>query len=129
MKKTATALILAMLFAAAGESLAARSGRSGGHSGARHSGFHSHHSAPRARIGVVVGAPVFFYAVPPPGYYPPLLATSEQPIVYVEQGTAAGAQAQPAGSWYFCAGAQAYYPYVQECAEGWQPVAPIPPAY
>jgi hypothetical protein len=128
MKTTATVLILAMLFAAAGESLAASSGRSGGHSGARHAGPHSHHAAPRARIGVVVGAPVFFYSAPWPGYYPPLPSAPAQPIIYVEQGSA-GVDAQPAGSWYFCAGAQAYYPYVNECPEGWQPVAPIPPAY
>jgi hypothetical protein len=57
-----------------------------------------------ARGGVVVGAsvvaPVVVYAVPPP----------------------------PPSYWYYCASAAAYYPYVQQCPEGWQPVVPQPPA-
>jgi hypothetical protein len=28
------------------------------------------------------------------------------------------------GPWYYCASANAYYPYVAECPEGWQTVAP-----
>ena len=38
---------------------------------------------------------------------------------------APGAQQAPA--YYFCHSANAYYPNVKECAEGWQPVSPRPP--
>jgi hypothetical protein len=33
--------------------------------------------------------------------------------------------------WYFCAGANAYYPYVAACPGGWQvvPASPPPPPY
>ena len=37
------------------------------------------------------------------------------------------AQPQPQGDWYFCANSNAYYPYVRECAGGWQRVPPTPP--
>jgi hypothetical protein len=40
-----------------------------------------------------------FYPGPAPGYAPP-------------------------GMWYFCPALGAYYPYVQECPSGWQPVQP-----
>jgi len=51
----------------------------------------------------------------------------QQPTVYVEQPPAPQAQPhQPAGWWYYCADAAAYYPYVKECPAGWQRVAPRP---
>lgn len=31
------------------------------------------------------------------------------------------------GTWYYCESAGDYYPYVTECAEGWQPVPAVPP--
>ena len=133
MKWAAIALTLVMmvLVDVASESALARSGRSGGgHSGGRHSvgtraGGH-HFVAPRPHIGVFVRAPAYFYYPPPVYYYPPLLATPSPPPIYLEQGTVPGAEMQSAGNWYYCADAQAYYPYVMECAGGWQPVAPIP---
>ena len=30
-------------------------------------------------------------------------------------------------TWYYCNSAKAYYPYVANCPEGWQPVAAQPP--
>jgi hypothetical protein len=30
--------------------------------------------------------------------------------------------------WYWCAGANAYFPYVQTCPNGWQAVPATPPA-
>jgi hypothetical protein len=69
-------------------------------------------------VGVFVGAPLYaplFY--PAPGYYyndyPP-------PSTYIEQ-------APSPDYWYFCPELNAYYPYVQECPGGWQPVLPQPP--
>src|SRR5207244_506409 len=46
-----------------------------------------------------------------PGYYAPPAAIPQQQ-----------------GYWYFCQSANAYYPYVQQCPEGWQPVVPVPPS-
>jgi hypothetical protein len=50
---------------------------------------------------------------------PPAYVT---PPVYVERDPPAEPPAQV--WWYWCAGANAYYPYVKECAAGWQRVAP-----
>ena len=55
------------------------------------------------------------YVYPAPVYYAPPPA----PPVYVEQPPAQG-------YWYYCADSQAYYPYVQNCASGWQRVLPRP---
>ena len=68
-----------------------------------------------ARIGVFIGAPLYaplFY--PAPRYY------YSPPPVYIEQ-------APTPAYWYFCPELNAYYPYVQECPGGWQPVLPQPP--
>lgn len=35
--------------------------------------------------------------------------------------------APPAGTWYYCDSSKAYYPYVNECKEGWKPVPATPP--
>ena len=62
------------------------------------------------------------------GYYPAPVVVQQQPV-YVEQAPSAGPapQAQqPQGYWYFCQDSRAYYPYVKECASGWQRVAPQP---
>jgi FKBP-type peptidyl-prolyl cis-trans isomerase FkpA len=34
------------------------------------------------------------------------------------------ARSESASSWYYCTGAKAYYPYVQECPSGWLQVVP-----
>ncbi len=39
----------------------------------------------------------------------------------------APAAVQPPAAYYFCRSANAYYPQVARCAEGWQQVAPKPP--
>ncbi len=39
----------------------------------------------------------------------------------------APAAVQPPPAYYFCRSANAYYPQVAQCAEGWQQVAPKPP--
>lgn len=96
----------------------ARGGHGGGHSGghAGASGNHGGHFGPRFHSGVFVGAalfaPFYFYPTLPP-YYP-------APLVFPAPG-------QPQ-YWYYCASLQAYYPYVKECPEAWQPVVPQPPS-
>ena len=97
---------------------------SAGHAGGIHSG---------ARIGVVVGAPLIapWYYYPTPAYYydyPPAYALPAPAPVYYEQSSGPTAPAQQPSYWYFCASSKSYYPYVQECPEGWQPVVPQAPS-
>lgn len=135
-KATLTVLtILAVIMAS--ESALARGGhggRSGGHSAGSHSGSHfsgRSFGRPRVNLGFVVGAPFGYYAPPYyyyPPYYPPIAAAPYAPPLYIEQGSSQPAPAQQGeGYWHYCAASQAYYPYVKECAEGWQLVAPQPP--
>jgi hypothetical protein len=62
--------------------------------------------------GVAIAAPLYSYA--------PYYAYSA-PYYSYAPGYAAPAAA---GYWYYCPAYQAYYPYVQDCPGGWQPVAP-----
>ncbi len=64
-----------------------------------------------------------YYA--PPAVYAPAYAP---PAVYApDYGyTQAPVQPQASNAWYFCASSNGYYPYVRQCAEGWQQVAPQP---
>jgi hypothetical protein len=133
MKKTVLALtaVAIVLAGAVSDSALARSGRSGGgHVAGRHSsggGFSGHHfGGPRVRFGGFVAAPIFFYPPAPAYYYSPFFAAPSSPPVYIEQGSGPGAEAPAVGNWYYCSSAQAYYPNVAECAEGWQAVAPTP---
>ena len=118
------ALLILLLFGAVSTPVFAHSGGGTGHSGGHHfSHPGGHHFGGRhARLGVFVVAPAFY---PPLPYYPPEALAPSGPPVYIEQGTSA--PERPAGYWYYCADAQAYYPYVKECAGPWQPVAPQAP--
>ena len=85
-------------------------------------------------VGVYVGpywGPGPWY-YPPPYYYRPevVVVPAPQPPVYVEQQEAPVASVAPAEQsyWYYCAKSKGYYPYVKECAGGWQKVLPQPPA-
>jgi hypothetical protein len=121
-------LMVILLGACASDSaLAGRGGHSGrsghiGHSGnVARSGHHGSHG----RIGIFMTAPLFaplslYY--PPSGYYTPPLPAS--PPVYIEQDPALPTPAQQPYYWYFCAGSNAYYPYVDDCPGGWQQVVP-----
>jgi hypothetical protein len=60
------------------------------------------------------------------------------PPTYIERGDEARpSEARPSASapsgprrdwWYFCPETKTYYPYVKECAGGWQRVEPKPQA-
>lgn len=83
----------------------------GHHSGFRqHRGFGHHGFRGKAFIGV---APLFLWG-PRYIYTPPPVVTP--PPVYV--------QPEPAGYWYYCPSAGAYYPYVAACPEAWILVPP-----
>jgi hypothetical protein len=117
-------------------------GRSGGGSGRGFSGHsgHSGHFAGQpgahrgahfhSRVfigGAIIAAPIFY---PPPYYYAPAPAYYyPPPPMYIEQLPQVAPQSQQ--YWYYCPAARAYYPYVSECAGGWQRVLPntqSPPA-
>jgi len=80
-----------------------------------------------AHFGVFIGAPFYPWWYYPPGpyyYYPPVPAA---PTTYIEQASPQAGPAQPSqGQWYYCAESKTYYPYVKECAGGWQRVTPQP---
>lgn len=100
----------------------------------------AHGGRGHARVGVYFGGPVIggywgpYYAprpwIAPPVYYvdpygptyygPPAVAA---PTVYIER-----AAPDASAYWYWCADPQGYYPTVQTCPGGWQPVAPQAPA-
>jgi hypothetical protein len=84
---------------------------------------------PRFRYGpnvIVSGSffPPWYFTPPPTYYYYPLddAESSNQPV-YIEKDPASG-PVDGTYSWYYCSSAQAYYPYVEECPEGWQRVEP-----
>ena len=82
-------------------------GRSGGGGRSHASPGHHFHGGARVFVGTTfVSYPRAYYW--PGYYYAPALAA---PVAY----------------WYYCAAAGAYYPYVQNCAGGWEPVLPTPP--
>src|SRR5262249_5115867 len=100
------------------------SGRGGGghHSGKSHSGHHHSHARNVVAAGVFVGGPWWPWW-DYPVYHPPV-AIQSAPVEYIERSEQ---EAQPAGDWLYCAKAQGYFPYVSECAEGWErvPAAPL----
>jgi hypothetical protein len=53
-----------------------------------------------------------------------------QPVPVYPPGYAPGYAPSSVQYWYFCAAANAYYPYVPSCPSGWQavPATPPPPA-
>jgi len=72
------------------------------------------------------------YWGPPYPYYPPaVVAVPSSPPVYIEKGggssEAPAAQGDVQAYWYYCAGSNAYYPYVKQCPGGWQRQVPMPP--
>ena len=100
--------------------------------GALAAGAADAHGRFRASVGVFIGAPIvlapwYYYPYPyyyhPAYYYPPAVVVAPRPA-YVEP-QAAPQRADP--YWYYCPEARAYFPYVQQCAGGWQRVVPQPP--
>jgi hypothetical protein len=99
-----------------------------------------HGSRGHIGIGVYLGTPYLYpyYPYPSPyyypySYYPPVVITPAQPPVYIEQQEVQPAPQQIPPSapatyfWYHCDKPEGYYPYIKECAAGWQKVEPTPP--
>jgi hypothetical protein len=87
--------------------------------------WHREHHGGRLGWWWVVGPSWYFYPAPvypyPNPYVPPVIVVSPTP------------ENEPQ-YWYYCADPEGYYPYVEECAEEWQPVpaepeADMPPDY
>src|SRR4051812_10228624 len=82
---------------------------------------HHHHSGGRTRVFVapLLVAPAFYY---------PRAYSYAPPPVYVEPYPVAPPAAPAAQNyWYYCPAAGTYYPYIPDCAGGWQRVIPQNP--
>lgn len=124
---TAALLLLTALPADAQKGFAFGNRVHGGFRGHTHGHSHSH-SKVFLGFGVGLGPawgwgwPGYYYPYPYPypAYAAPVVI-QQSPPVYIQQP----APAEPY-YWYYCEGAQAYYPYVQQCPGGWMKV--VPPA-
>jgi hypothetical protein len=101
-----------------------------GHSHRHHGHFHRGHAFyARPRVFVGIGAPLVFgswwYSAPYYAY-PPMGSVPYAPA-YIEQGDVeGGAAGEPRSWWYYCPDSKSYFPYVGECASGWEQVTPAP---
>ncbi len=112
-----TLLLIAGLAAAAGTLSATGRGGRGGHGGGYDSLYRSEHISSRAPVTGPVFAP--WYPAPPYWYYEQTVAVP----AYIERDPAASGGSQPQ-FWFFCKASGIYYPYIRQCPEGWQEVAP-----
>lgn len=93
---------------------------------------HGYHHGPRVSFGFAFGPaywypPYPYYYYPPPYYYPPVVTTAPAPTTYIERGDVQQPAADPRKDWwYYCPESKTYYPYVKQCAGGWQKVEPRP---
>ena len=99
--------------------------------GALAAGTASAHGRWSVGVGFGFGWPGYWYAPYPYYYYPPYYAypsvvVREQPTTYIERGDAAPVREARRDWWYYCPETKTYYPYVKECANGWQKVEPRP---
>jgi hypothetical protein len=99
-------------------------------------GRHHHHGHARIGLGFYFGAPYYPYHYRPyysPYYYPSYYYPTyvQPPVTYIERAPSSGEQAAPAAPagpdyWFFCRESNAYYPYVGQCASGWERVPAQP---
>jgi hypothetical protein len=76
----------------------------------------------------VYPAPAYAYPAPAYSYPAPAYSYPGQGVPsapYAQQGFPQAAPAQQQ-DWHYCAGSNAYYPYVRECPGGWQRVPSQP---
>ena len=127
MKKIVTSIALSVLIASMGTSAFA-DGRYGQEHGYYGRGHGSDWVAPLLFLGLagaVIGAAASQSNPPPQPVY-----VSPPPVVYVPAAPVYAAPevvappAAPVNVWHFCRSVGQYYPYTQQCPEGWQLVAP-----
>jgi hypothetical protein len=73
--------------------------------------------------GVWIGPGPYWWGPPYYPYYP-----YDPPAVVVTQPSPVVQVPAPPMYWYYCRQSNAYYPYVADCASGWEQVSPQPPA-
>jgi len=62
------------------------------------------------------------------GYPPTVVTVPSAPPIYIQQAPAPPVVQQiQSNYWYYCESSKNYYPYVRECASGWQQIEPTPP--
>jgi hypothetical protein len=81
--------------------------------------------------GAVIGAAASQQSTPPPQpiYVAPPVVYEQPAPIYVAPPVSIlepQPQQQQANTWYFCRSVGQYYPYTQNCPEGWQLVSPTP---
>ncbi len=72
----------------------------------------------------LITSAILYDVTRPPLYVQPVPVYAP---TYVQSAAPEAAAAPATGDWYFCAGANAYYPYVRSCPGGWQAVPATPP--
>ena len=128
MRKTLSVALMVMIVAGVTLTIAtpgdAWNGR--GHGGF-HGGHGHFHSGFRGRVFIgpafVWGPGYWGYPYYPYPYYAPPPVVVQEPPVYVQPPVVSQGPLEE-GYWYYCGSAQAYYPNVQSCADGWVKVAP-----
>jgi hypothetical protein len=85
------------------------------------------HHGGQVRFGLYLGAPLVWHYAPPVYYYPRTVVVPAAPPTYIERGASPEESAPPQSYWYYCRGADGYYPYVKHCPGGWERVLPHPP--
>lgn len=121
-------VLTALVLLGATDVYADRYHRGGGYYGRGHYGYNRGPS-----FGFYFGSPFYsrpYYPYPYQPYYPyypPTIVTVPvNPPVYIERSQPQAAQPLSPGFWYYCSDPEGYYPYVQECPNGWRQVDPIP---
>jgi hypothetical protein len=81
--------------------------------------------------GAVIGAAASQQSAPtlpqqPVYVAPPVTYVQPAPVYVAPPVTMPAPAPQPANAWYFCRSVGQYYPYTQNCPEGWQLVSPTP---
>ena len=103
-------------------------GGGGGHyGGGYYGGYRGGYYGGIGIYGLGLGYYGWPYYSPYYAYPPAVVTVPASPPVYIEQGGGQPAPQSQSNYWYYCADAQAYYPYVKECPGGWQQVSPQPP--
>jgi hypothetical protein len=109
-------------------------GHYGGHYGGYYNGGYYGHSGYYSGIGLGLGLG-YGLGYLGQGYYgggyygypsTTIVTVPVTPPVYIQQA-APVIQQNPSGYWYYCNSPQGYYPYIQQCPNGWQQVEPTPP--
>jgi hypothetical protein len=81
-------------------------------------------------LGIGYGVSNYYGGYNDNGYgYPPTIVTvPTAPPIYIQQAPEPPVvQQNQSNYWYYCESSKSYYPYVRECASGWQLVEPTPP--